>query len=90
MGMEKVTPDVKQTSGATIKVEGPLSNAQKVPINSGAPSPGGQSADEGGWDWVGKGQQQQQQAARPGAGQIDQHGLPLPLQLDARALDWSA
>lgn len=71
MGMDKATPDVKKMSDAAIKIDVPLSAAEKVQINPEvsrqAPPPGTQQIDEGGWDWVGKQQQAEQAAEKPQA-----------------------
>lgn len=57
MGMDSGTPDAAKVRQSAIKVEGPLSAAEKVAIPGAspqAPSPGTQQTEETGWDWVGK------------------------------------
>lgn len=96
MGMEAGTPDASKVRQSAIKVDGPLSAAEKVAIPGApqkAPTPGTQQIDENGWDWVGKQQAAETPAPTPKPKQTSgfttvfdatQSGAPVPTPVSNR------
>jgi tetratricopeptide (TPR) repeat protein len=70
-GMDRGTIEPSKASASAIKVDGPITSAEKIDIGDGAarpaPTPGTEVVEESGWDWVGKQQQQPTAASTPKA-----------------------